>query len=107
VVGQGNCPAGSSDCQVDNKCNDNSACKCHQRLEGGTRCVQFNDEGACDQCETDADCLALGFSPGSSCIRDDGPECFCNADAKGFCGEPCGFVTVTTVTSSGAKGPRR
>jgi hypothetical protein len=95
IVGPGDCPGTADSCDAGGTvgCGDNSDCSCFQRLEGGVRCVQFLlPFGACDQCETDADCVDLGFPPDSSCIKDDGPTCECLADDKGFCGEPCGFV---------------
>jgi hypothetical protein len=93
VVAQGSCPARADSCAKNVICNDNPDCLCYQRLEGGVRCVQFKlDLGACDQCKSDRDCIALGFPPGSSCIKDDGNNCNCDADKRGYCGEPCGFV---------------
>jgi hypothetical protein len=108
VVGRGDCPAGADECRDETTCAGDLQCSCFQRLEGGTRCVQFTlENGACDQCETDADCRALGFPPGSSCIRDDGPDCSCKADNKGFCAEPCGFKATTKTTNAATNGPRR
>jgi hypothetical protein len=90
----GTCPIKADSCGPSGTvpCNDNEDCGCYQRLQGGVACVQFTlDQGACDQCQTDQDCRDLGFPPGSSCIKDDGDNCNCEADKRGFCGEPCGF----------------
>jgi hypothetical protein len=96
VTGQANCPNGADSCSATDTvaCTNDTNCACYHRLEGGTRCVQFLlPIGACDQCKTDADCVALGFPPGSSCIQDFGVNCTtCNDNKKGYCGEPCGFV---------------
>jgi hypothetical protein len=121
VSAQGTCASGDNSCNGDaaiSCSNPNSGgadCACYLRLQGGTRCVQFTlDKGACDQCKTDADCVALGFPKGSSCIRDDGPDCACNANARGYCGEPCGWAkqqasALTTAANphAGSAGPRR
>jgi hypothetical protein len=111
VVGPGDCPANADSCSETDTvpCNDNPDCSCYQRLEGGVRCVQFLlPIGECDQCETDADCVALGFPVGSSCIKDDGPSCTCLADNRGYCGEPCGFVPMAARTGARiVAGPHR
>ena len=107
--GAAECPAGADSCATTTiTCAEDDQCACHQRLEGGVRCVQFTlNQGECDQCATDADCRKLGFPPGSSCIKDDGAECSCEADDRGFCGEPCGFVGPDTgIKRSATRGPR-
>ncbi|HEU5432029.1 MAG TPA: hypothetical protein VFU81_10210 [Thermomicrobiales bacterium] len=113
VSAQGTCAIGDNSCNVSagiacsNPNSGGADCACYLRLQGGTRCVQFTlKKGACDQCKTDADCVALGFPKGSSCIRDDGPECNCNANARGYCGEPCGWVKTKAALATAA-GPRR
>ena len=110
VVGPADCPADADSCSATDvvPCTDNPDCGCYQRLEGGVRCVQFTlPIGACDQCETDGDCIALGFPQGSSCIKDDGPSCLCLADSQGYCGEPCGFVSkADRAGASRERGPR-
>jgi hypothetical protein len=94
VMHEGTCPAGADSCSATNtvRCNANPQCSCWQRMEGGTRCSQENYElGVCDQCGSDADCLALGFPPGSSCVQDFGATCtHCLAGTRGYCVEPCG-----------------
>ncbi len=95
VVREGSCPAGADSCGATDtvRCNANPKCSCYVRMEGGTRCGQenFTLGSACDQCGTDADCLALGFPTGSSCILDSGITCDrCRADDRGECVEPCG-----------------
>jgi hypothetical protein len=101
VTGQGTCQAGDDACLGINPfCFDASGqhqCICQTRLEGGTRCGVFGNASQCDQCETDADCLALGFPPGSSCTQDFGGTCVaCQDDNKGICTIPCGSPDPTT-----------
>jgi hypothetical protein len=101
VTGQGTCAAGADTCAgVGNPfCFDASGkheCICLTRLEGGTRCGVYGNGSGCDQCETDADCLSLGFPPGSSCTQDFGPECgVCQNNNKGSCVLPCGVKDPT------------
>ena len=110
---QANCPNGADSCSASGEvaCTADINCSCYQRLEGGTRCVQFLlPIGACDQCKTDADCRRLGFPPGSSCIEDHGPTCTtCHKNKRGYCGEPCGFepspgAVARQTRSAGPKG---
>jgi hypothetical protein len=110
VIGSADCPADADSCSATGTvpCTDNHDCNCFQRLEGGVRCVQPSVQpGACDQCETDADCLDLGFPPGSTCFRDDGPNCTCDADQRGVCAAPCGSVPARAPSLAPANGPRR
>jgi hypothetical protein len=101
VTGQGTCSAGADSCaNVGNPlCRDASGqttCLCLSRLEGGTRCGVYGNQSACDQCTTDADCIALGFPAGSSCTQDSGPDCpLCQNDNKGTCIIPCGLPDPT------------
>ncbi len=96
VTGQGTCATGANACANAGNpfCQDASGettCVCHGRLEGGTRCGVFSDASLCDQCETDADCIGLGFPPGSSCTQDFGVDCpLCQNDNRGSCTIPCG-----------------
>jgi hypothetical protein len=114
VTAQGTCASGDDSCDVvggiacTNPNAGGATCSCFPRLAGGTRCVQFTlPQGACDQCKTDADCVALGFPRGSSCIRDDGPNCDCHANVRGYCGEPCGWAPAgKSARQTGAAGPR-
>jgi hypothetical protein len=95
VAGPADCPASADSCSASDTvaCGGNPDCNCYQRLQGGVRCAQFKFPGSvCDQCDTDADCIALGFAPGSSCVKDDGPTCVCAADEKGLCVDPCDIV---------------
>src|SRR5690349_7394232 len=91
VTEQGTCAAGADTCAgVGNPfCHDPSGkhtCICLTRLEGGTRCGVYGNGSGYDQCETDADCLSLGFPPGSSCTQDFGPECgVCQNNNKVSC----------------------
>jgi hypothetical protein len=112
VVGSGNCLADSDSCSETDTvhCGVSADCGCYQRLEGGVRCVQFTPpfDEECDQCETDADCIALGFPSGSSCVLDDGPTCACLIAGRGECGLPCGFMADGPVSGSArARGPGR
>ena len=91
VTGQGTCASGADSCANagDPFCKDASGKHtgvCHSRLQGGTRCGVFGDASACDQCETDADCIGLGFPPGSSCTQDFGVDCpLCQNNNRGIC----------------------
>jgi hypothetical protein len=103
VTGQGTCATGADTCAGvgDPFCFDASGkheCICQTRLQGGTVCGVFGNASACDQCQTDADCLALGFPAGSSCTQDFGPECaVCGNNNKGICTLPCGVKDPTKV----------
>jgi hypothetical protein len=102
VTGQGTCQAGDDACLGigDPFCFDASGqheCICQTRLQGGTRCAYFGNASQCDQCETDADCTALGFPPGSACMQDYGGTCVaCQDNNKGICAIPCGSPDTTT-----------
>lgn len=95
VTGQGTCEAGADACAGtgDPFCFDASGehqCICQTRLEGGTRCSVFGDIGGqCGECETDADCVALGLPPGSSCIDASLGTCVCPEAERGVCVIPC------------------
>jgi hypothetical protein len=101
VTGQGTCATGNDSCAGvgDPFCFDASGkheCICLTRLQGGTRCGVFGNKTACDQCLNDADCLALGFPQGSSCVVDFGPDCpLCGNNTLGQCMLPCGVKDPT------------
>jgi len=101
VTGQGTCATGADTCAGigDPFCFDASGkheCICQTRLQGGTVCGVFGNASACDQCQTDADCLAMGFPAGSSCTQDFGPQCqACQNNNKGICTLPCGVKDPT------------
>lgn len=101
VTGIGTCAVGADSClNIGNPfCKDitgQRTCICHTRLQGGTRCGVFGNASDCDQCTTDADCLALGFPRGSSCARDFGGDCVvCQNDNRGICVIPCGLPDPT------------
>jgi hypothetical protein len=101
VTGQGTCAIGADSCANAGNpfCRDitgQQTCVCKRRLEGGTRCGVFGNASACDQCTTDADCLALGFPRGSSCTQDFGVDCpLCQNDNRGSCTIPCGSPDPT------------
>jgi hypothetical protein len=96
VTGQGTCAAGADTCANTGNpfCQDASGqhtCICLSRLQGGTRCGVYGNASTCDQCTTDADCIDLGFPPGSSCTQDFGIDCpICQNDNRGSCIIPCG-----------------
>ena len=79
VTVQGTCQAGDDACLGvgDPFCfaANGDECICQTRLQGGTRCAYFGNASTCDQCETDDDCFALGFPPGSGCMQDFGGTC--------------------------------
>ena len=101
VTGQGPAPPAPYTCAGigDPFCFDASGkheCICQTRLQGGTVCGVFGNASACDQCQTDSDCLALGFPVGSSCTQDFGPQCqLCQNSNKGICTLPCGVKDPT------------
>ena len=96
VTGRGTCAVGADSCANAGNpfCQDASGehtCICLSRLEGGTRCGVYGNASTCDQCTTDADCIDLGFPPGSSCTQDSGIDCpVCQNDNRGTCTIPCG-----------------
>lgn len=102
VTGRGTCSTGADSCAGHGLpfCLDASGkhqCVCFSRLEdGSTRCGYFGNKSACDQCQTDADCHALGFPRGTSCTQDFGVNCpVCQNDDKGTCIVPCGLKDPT------------
>ena len=101
VTVQGTCQAGDDACLGvgDPFCfaANGDECICQTRLQGGTRCAYFGNASTCDQCETDDDCFALGFPPGSGCMQDFGGSCqACQDNNKGICAIPCGSPDPTT-----------
>jgi len=101
VTGQGTCAAGADTCANTGNpfCEDASGehtCICLKRFQGGTRCGVYGNASTCDQCTTDADCIELGFPPGSSCTQDFGVDCqVCDNDNRGSCIVPCGSPDPT------------
>jgi hypothetical protein len=51
-------------------CNGSDHCACIRTTGGNQFCADFaiSRGGACADCQTDADCEALGFLPGSACV---------------------------------------
>ena len=96
VTGQGTCEVGDDACAGtgDPFCQDASGehtCICLTALEGGPRCGVYSGIGAdCGSCQTDADCIALGLPPGSSCVDSSVGTCACSEAEKGTCIVPCG-----------------
>lgn len=88
----GTCTRGQDACTdpdpaVD-KCNNAVACICYPTTAGTSFCADVNS-GACANCARDADCLALGFPPGSACLAVGVGRCagFCPSGTA--CNPPC------------------
>lgn len=48
-------------------CNNRTTCGCFRTTAGSDVCAGLFGPSACADCQRDADCLALGFPPGSAC----------------------------------------
>jgi len=87
------CPADAAVCPFDGPltpCPDlGPNCICQPTTEGTVRCADFGDAtgSVCGQCQSSADCVALGFGPDAFCAKTTG-EC-CGPDADNVCRRPC------------------
>jgi hypothetical protein len=60
-------------------CNNNASCRCFTTTAASNVCATFQGDRSCSTCQRDADCVALGFPPGSACAP----------FSQGFCGGLC------------------
>lgn len=86
------CPADSLICAVQNViCGD--TCVCGSRLDGSAFCA---DCAFCNnpECETDADCVALGLPQGTVCGKGGGGDCDECPGTSNLCLTPCGSCSL-------------
>jgi len=82
-------------CEVGNifdaLCNGGLECGCFRTTGGSDVCAALFNVSQCADCQKDADCLALGFPPGTSCAPIGG-EFACKEICIGgmACMQPCG-----------------
>lgn len=74
---------------------DNSACHCFTTTAGSSFCssgVDVTNQHNCEQCKTDADCVALGWPSGSACAPVSRGHCNGFCDTGMACLVPCGVA---------------
>jgi hypothetical protein len=72
------------------KCNNDFNCYCYQTTAGSNFCSAPIRLEQCAICATDADCVALGFPPGSACAPVSQGHCVGTCDSGMACMVPCG-----------------
>jgi hypothetical protein len=95
---KGWCLVASAEDGAEHICNNNQLCRCHRTTAGSAFCADFfpSDDPAgvdprCADCKKDADCLALGFPPGSACAPvSQGYFCAGACPTGMACLAPCG-----------------
>jgi hypothetical protein len=70
-------------------CNNNASCRCFGTTAGSIVCSAFLPEN-CADCRKDADCVALGFPPGSACAPFSVGPCAGQCETGTTCLLPCG-----------------
>lgn len=97
--GAGTCEQeGSGVCTADNpgslRCNNEINCLCLQTTAGSIFCGEGGNTGldVCADCQTDADCEALGHPAGSACIPVFEGECAGICESGMACMAPCGYL---------------
>jgi hypothetical protein len=100
---QGWCLVGAAEDGARHICNNNQLCRCHRTTAGSVFCADFfpsDDPGVdprCVDCQKDADCLALGFPPGSACAPvSQGYFCAGACPTGMACLTPCGYEPPDT-----------
>jgi hypothetical protein len=69
-------------------CNNRTNCGCFRTTAGSDVCAELFPPSACAACQRDADCLALGFPPGTACALSAIP---CES-GRMACMVPCGAM---------------
>ena len=69
-------------------CNNRTDCGCFRTTAGSDVCAELFPPSECAACQRDADCLALGFPPGTACAP--GP-----CEGSLACMVPCGAVITS------------
>lgn len=96
--GAGTCKQNQNQCTSLNPvldvCNGTLDCGCFRTTAGASFCAQgFMANGSeCADCQRDADCVALGFSPGSACAPISVGNCLGLCENGTACLVPCGVV---------------
>ncbi len=76
------------------KCNNGGACFCYTTTAGSSFCGDrgpvLGDAASCADCQTDADCDALGFPEGSACAPVGTGYCAGECASGMACLAPCG-----------------
>lgn len=74
------------------KCNNSADCACIRTTAGSSFCFSLLGGDDCADCQTDADCAALGFPLGSACAPVSEGGCAGNCPGGMSCEAPCGYV---------------
>jgi hypothetical protein len=74
-------------------CNNNNFCYCHRTTANSIYCAD-QEHTECADCRKDADCVALGYPPGSACIPYSEGICSGACESGMACVVPCGFEPV-------------
>jgi hypothetical protein len=76
------------------KCGNSDVCFCYTTTAGSNFCghlgPRIGDQAACADCQTDADCAALGFPAGSACAPVGAGYCSAQCSTGMACMPPCG-----------------
>jgi hypothetical protein len=72
------------------KCNNDAGCFCLQTTAGSNYCAAPVRAEHCAVCATDADCLVLGYPPGSACAPVSQGHCSGTCESGMACLVPCG-----------------
>jgi hypothetical protein len=96
--GAGTCNGRHNICTTPNPylvfCNSSALCACIQTTAGSSFCSDLRYPSfVCADCERDADCVALGFPPGSACAPFTAGTCSGVCAEEGtttVCVRPCG-----------------
>jgi hypothetical protein len=71
-------------------CNNEAYCRCFGTTAGSIVCSRFDQMQSCADCQQDADCIALGFPPGSACAPVSVGPCGGQCESGMACVIPCG-----------------
>ena len=94
----GTCQRGQDTCTDPDpdgdKCNNNADCSCIATTAGTSFCADVVG-GGCADCARDADCLALGFPPGTACLVIGVGRCSGHCPNGTGCNPPCATLPPT------------
>lgn len=76
------------------KCNNSASCFCYTTTAGSSFCAEggplFDEGASCADCQTDADCVTLGYPAGSACAPVGTGYCAGQCPTGMACLVPCG-----------------
>lgn len=74
-------------------CSDQLDCLCFRTTAGSNFCASATSlSDDCTDCETDADCEALGYHAGSACVPYTQGDCAGSCPSNRTCKSPCGKI---------------